>query len=201
MIITIDGASGVGKSTIAKAVSEELGYYYISTGRIYRTLAYLVIQNKDLTSSGVKKCIEDFKLRFLDNTLIANEIIDEHILKNEEIALLSAKIGSVPLFKQQISSCIIQAIGTNNAVIEGRKAGSILYPNADLKIFLSADIDQRIQRKQQDSLQNITRQEIQMRDSLVKPVEAEKAYKLDTSKLSKVMVIDRILEVFRTIQH
>lgn len=199
MIITIDGATGVGKSTVAKKVAEMLDCAYVSTGRVYRTVAYCVL--KEHSNDKILSQIEDLILTFnSENTMIANGIEAEVLLKNERVACLAAEIGANADFKKIISSKIIQAIGSRNAVVEGRKAGTILYPDAFLKIYLYADLDRRVERKMHEnegSNYNETAEKLQNRDNLVASSQADHSCAIDTSDKTWLEVVNEILSYYR----
>lgn len=199
MIITIDGATGVGKSTVAKKVAEKLDFAYISTGRVYRTIAYCVLQED--RNEKVLLQIEDLKLTFnSENIMIANGIEAEELLQNESIACLAAEIGANADFKEKVSNKIIQAIGSQNAVVEGRKAGTILYPNAFLKIYLYADMERRVERKiheNEGGNYSETAEKLQIRDKLVTSSRADNSCAIDTSSKTWSEVVNEILSYYR----
>ncbi len=204
MIITIDGLSGVGKSTVAKAVADELGFFYINTGRIYRSLAYNILTAEDVLEdrTSMSSYINDLDLVFLNNMLIAYGLENESVLQNEEIAGFAAEIGADLSLKRAISKKIIRMIGSKNAVIEGRMSGTILFPNADLKVYLYANVEKRVNRKLSqmskytyDSLKD----NLELRDILVTPILGENTYKINTSGKPSQVVIREILNKFRTI--
>lgn len=138
MIITVDGLSGVGKSTIAKALSRELGYNFVSTGQIYRTLALLILDEEIVpedTTAVVEK-IDELSLLFEDHILVTNYKTDNSMLEREETAYVAALIGKNGICKKKLSERIIKMVQGKNCVVEGRNAGNILFPNAELKIYL-----------------------------------------------------------------
>lgn len=199
MIITIDGATGVGKSTVARKVAEELGFFYVSTGRIYRSLAYCLMNNE---RKNILFIIDNLKLEFINSVLIANAIEDESILQSEDIAFLAAEIGANSDYKKAISNKIIFAIAARNVVVEGRKAGTILFPNATLKVYLRANLDARISRKMHqlsDSTYDFVKNVMSKRDDLVNSIQADNSFEIDTSQMSTQDVVNEILIMYKTL--
>lgn len=204
MVITIDGATGVGKSTVARAVAEELGFSYVNTGRIYRSLAYSIMieDRKETERIDILKNINILDLKFKQNILIANGIKDERILQNEEIAAFAAEIGADFNFKKATSEKIILAVGSRSVVVEGRRAGIILFPNANLKVYLRANIEERINRKMNqmpDHTYEWMKNKLEKRDVLVNSVAGVNAYEIDTSYKSVQVIVEEILNQINVI--
>ena len=202
MVITIDGLSGTGKSTVAKAVAEELGFFYVSTGRIYRSLAYsMMIAGEEVADkSRMLNYIDALALTFRNNSLVGNGIADDNILQNEAIAGFAAEIGSDSNLKSAVSKKIILAVDSRNAVVEGRKAGVILFPDAILKVYLYADDEERVARKLRQMPRytyDWVRSKLDQRDVLVGSILGRDAYRINTSVKSTQAVVKEILEQFR----
>lgn len=150
MIIAIDGPAGSGKSTIAKTLAKELGYTYIDTGAMYRALALKIKQlNIDPESSEeVVKILENTEIKldkdrvFIDGKDVSNDI------RTEEIGNIASKIArykSVREFMVRIQRNAGKV--AENAVIEGRDTGTVIFPDADLKIFMTASAEIRAKRR------------------------------------------------------
>lgn len=206
MIITVDGLSGVGKSTIAEALSRELGYDFISTGQIYRTLALMILDegiDPEDTAAVVKK-IDELTLLFEDNVLITNYKTDNDKLEHEETAFVAALIGKNRSCKKRLSERIIKMAQGKNCVVEGRNAGNILFPNAELKIYLYADIEIRAKRKLHWSTgtsAGLERSQLDIRDKFVASSAPEDAYKIDTGNKTVVETLQEILEQLNSVLH
>lgn len=199
MIITIDGSTGVGKSTVARTVAQTLNFHYVSTGRVYRSLAYGI--RSDIAhrqENVIFQQINSLDLRFRDKILIINEIDNESELQNEEIALIAAEIGANPDFKSKVSQKIVQAVKRKNAVVEGRMAGTVVFPDATLKVFLLASQEDRIRRKMHQSGFTYTAAQdaLRKRDALVGAIAGNGIIEIDTSGKASETVAHEIVNLF-----
>lgn len=157
MVIAIDGTVSSGKSTIAKKLAEHLGFLYCNTGAIYRAITIKILNNTltDASNDEMKKILEQTSVTmtkddsnkihvFLDGKDVSDEINSPKI--SEEVSLYS----KIPAVREYVR-IVQQKIARNgNAVIEGRDIGTVVFPNAELKIFMTADIDVRAQRRMED---------------------------------------------------
>ena len=156
LVVAIDGPAGSGKSTSAKLVAQKLGYLYIDTGAMYRAVTLEAIKHNVLNK--IDSIIEiansiDIDLKFVDGKtrvfINGNEVTEEirSLDINKHVSEIS-KISGVrtALVKKQ------QHLGNKNGgvVMEGRDIGTVVFPNADVKIFLTASIDQRALRRQRE---------------------------------------------------
>jgi len=147
--ITIDGPSGVGKGTIAKKLGELLNITHISVGEVFRTVAY------SLLNKGISLNERDEILRFLKTITISFTECGRCVIANEtsvrnmqssEIADVASKIAADPLYHMEVTK-IIRTIKGRNLLIEGRATGSYILPKANVKFFLDATINKRVERK------------------------------------------------------
>lgn len=153
MIIAIDGPAGSGKSTVSKIVAQRLGFKYISTGAIYRAVTLKTLQNGlDLTDSKtICKLIDKTKIEFkdisgeqrlfLDGKDVTNEIRDATIDSNINY------IADSPSIREKLILVQRKCISHEDAVIEGRDIGTVIFPDAEKKFFLDADIKERAKRR------------------------------------------------------
>ncbi|MCB9284231.1 MAG: (d)CMP kinase [Lewinellaceae bacterium] len=153
IIIAIDGHSACGKSTLARDLARELGYAYIDTGAMYRAVTLYFLENGvDWTDPvAVKKALEDIQIEFRANgsgnqTLLNGKVVEQAIRQmqvSEQVSQVSA-ISAVrrAMVAQQ------QAMGRKRKVVlDGRDIGTVVFPDADLKIFLTASEDERVRRR------------------------------------------------------
>lgn len=149
-IIAIDGPAGSGKSTIAQEISKKIGYYYLNTGAMYRVYAYkLKKENINLKNKeDIEQFINKLNIEIKDDKFyLDNEDITEKI-RNEEIGNIASKIVSINKNIRKYMVDIQRKISENKKVIlDGRDIGSIVFPNAKLKIFLTASVDKRANRR------------------------------------------------------
>jgi len=139
-VVAIDGPSASGKGTIAKAVADRLSFDYLNTGIFYRAVAYFVLkQHIDISNTDA--------LISLINSINFNKLEEVDLYKNI-VSKNASIIAAIPevrraLFEVQRSF----AIGKNGVVIEGRDIGTIIFPDANIKIYITADIEERADRR------------------------------------------------------
>jgi len=164
-IIAIDGYSSCGKSTFAKAIAEKLGFKYIDTGAMYRALAYFVKKNRYLDNESnldVQKLIKELDKLNIDfvydsqtkraiTLLNGNNI--ENFIRNEEIAQLASKLSQIKEIREKMVELQRKIAKNNNVVMDGRDIGTVVFPDADIKIFMTADLDTRVMRRYLELLQ------------------------------------------------
>jgi CMP/dCMP kinase len=206
MIVAIDGPAGAGKSTSAKLVAQKLHFLYIDTGAMYRAITYLALKNRIEKPDQIVEFAKniDLKLSFLNGQTqvkVNGEDITEKI-RSEEVNKKVSEISKIEklrevLVKKQKS----YADTTDRIIMEGRDIGTIVFPEADVKIFLTASIEQRAKRRAKEYNENIPIEEIkknlESRDILdstrkVSPLQkAPGAVVVDTSKVT----IDEQVEI------
>lgn len=152
LIIAIDGPAGSGKSTSAKLIAQKLGYLYIDTGAMYRAVTFLAIKKKLDSDKEIVKLAEsiDIKLSFengytevfVDNTNITEEIRTQEV--NSKVSNIS-KIEGVR--KALVDKQRQYALKSTGIVMEGRDIGTVVFPDADIKIFLTASLSERVDRR------------------------------------------------------
>lgn len=213
MIITIDGPSGTGKTTIAKKIASILKFNYCDTGAMYRTIALAILKyDIDISNSdSLNKFLDQkpFKINFSKNGIISYLIDNENVessLRSLEISNLSSKISSNPKIRSLLNSLQIEFSHLGNCVFEGRDLGSAVFPYADFKIFLTASPEVRSQRRYQELINkgvktsleevfhNLNNRDIADATRDIAPLTIpDNAFVLDTSNLKISEVIDKIL--------
>ena len=213
--IAIDGPAGAGKSTIAKALAKELGYHYVDTGAIYRTVAYFL----DLL--GVSPKDVDGVERYIDELTVAIEYDEEgkqHMLMNgmdvsdeirtQDISQKASLVSAHKVVRDMLLDMQRSVAKKHNVIMDGRDIGTVVLPKATVKIFLTASAEVRAKRRTDELLakgQKVsyeqTLKDIQQRDyqDMNRPIaplkQAKDAVLLDTSDLNIEEVVARMKEI------
>ncbi|MEK9771299.1 MAG: (d)CMP kinase [Nitrosomonadales bacterium] len=213
-IITIDGPAGSGKGTIAKKLADELGFHYLDSGAIYRVIAYK-IKNDDIqldNETKLKKKLSSINIRFTSNSVMLDEkdISDE--IRLENISILASKISAMPIIRDLVFDFQRSFIQEPGLIADGRDMGTVVFPEAELKIFLTASVQERAQRRYKQLISkeidvNISdlEKEIQDRDARdmnrkISPlVPSSEAFVLDTTYLNINEVCKKIKTLYKKI--
>ena len=151
-LIAIDGASSTGKSTLARGLAKELGFAHVDSGAMYRGVTLYaqqngLLKNKKLNTQALLSQQDDIKLRFNDDTLWLNDVDVSDQIRSMQVSEAVSLVAAIPkvrafLVAQQ------RIMGNNHSlVMDGRDIGTVVFPKADLKLFLTADVNIRAQRR------------------------------------------------------
>lgn len=151
--IAIDGPAGAGKSTIAREAAERLGYIYVDTGALYRTVG-LAAKNNSIDTGDRKKLIKllngiDVQLKFIQGeqrVLLNGEDVSEEI-RQPQISMAASEVSAVPEVRDYLFGLQKKLASENNVIMDGRDIGTVVLPNADVKIFLTASPEERADRR------------------------------------------------------
>lgn len=153
MIITIDGPIATGKSTIAKKLAEELGYIYFDTGAMYRGITWLAlakgmdVDNPQQLQELLEEFLFEIKIKHGERHYWVNKQDVTDAIRTLQVTSNVSKIAANPAVRSKLVAMQRNfAIGVN-AIFEGRDMGSVVFPDADLKIFLTARLDVRAKRR------------------------------------------------------
>ena len=215
MMVTIDGPAGSGKSTVARAVAQRLGWTFIDTGAMYRAAAWQA-DRLGIERSEAERLVElsrDLDLSFawsndeLRVIVEGQDVTDE--LREERLSALASAIATIG----EVRSAMVDrqrelASRFENVITEGRDQGSVAFPDADLKIFLDASVEERAKRRcrqlagsgqpadYDQILDSIQRRDMQDRSRAAAPlVIPHGAVRLDTTDLTLDQVISRVLDL------
>ncbi len=210
MIIAIDGPSASGKSTTAKGVSDKLGFTHIDTGSMYRAVTFglrhenIMLDDRDRIISYIR----NLDLKFDSNGhIILNGKNVSSAIRTVEISSKVSKISAMPEIRSKMVDFQRNIAGKSNCVLEGRDIGTVVFPNADYKFYITASLDQRTERRylqlKKDNTEidrNNIKNDISNRDlrdinRKIAPLKkAEDAIEIDTTEMKIDDVIDFIVK-------
>ena len=215
--IAIDGPAGAGKSSIAKALSKRLGYIYIDTGAMYRAVAIFFLENNvaDGTDSRIESLLDKLELSIKSEDGAQKVILNgEDVtgkLRLEEIGKLASKFSAIGSVREKLVALQRKLAQKENVVMDGRDIGTVVLPNADLKIYLSASSKVRAKRRYLELLEKgqtdldindiedeiIKRDEADMNREISPLKQADDAYYLDSSDMTLEEVVSKILSMVK----
>lgn len=150
IIVAIDGPAGAGKSTLARRVAERLGYMYIDTGAMYRAIALWALRTSTELSDmhRLDQLAREAKLELIDGgrILLNSEDVSEQI-RSPEVSDAASKVSAVPAVRRALLVVQRSIAETRSVVMEGRDIGSVVFPDAQVKIYLDADPAERAKRR------------------------------------------------------
>jgi cytidylate kinase len=214
--ITIDGPAAAGKSTTARAVAAALGFLYVDTGALYRALALKVLQNGvDLEDdAALDRCAAETEITLSGSPARPQVWLDGHEvtdpIRTPEVSEVSSRLAARTVVRRRLAQIQRQLRGRGPIVAEGRDLGTVVFPDAEVKIFLEADPATRVQRRHQElvrrgipapvdqvaaDLARRDRRDSTRADSPLTP--APDAIRLDTSGLT---VEAQVAEVIRLVR-
>ena len=201
--IAIDGPAGAGKSTIAKALAKELGYYYVDTGAIYRTVAYFLdllgVSPKD--ADGVERYIDELTIEITYDEegkqhMIMNGMDVTGEIRTQDISQKASLVSAHAVVREVLLDMQRDVAKAHNVIMDGRDIGTVVLPKADVKIFLTATPEVRAKRRTAELIEKgqkaeyeVVLKEIIQRDYQdthreIAPLKlARDSIKLDTSEL------------------
>ncbi len=213
--IAIDGPAGAGKSTIAKAISEQLSFIYVDTGAMYRAMALYVLR-KNISPDNIEEIAlvyneVDISLDYINNEqqIYLNGENVSNIIRSEEVGNAASTISKHLIIREKMVELQQNIAANTNVVMDGRDIGTVVLPNADLKIYLTASAEERAKRRYLDlkirgidgDIEEIKadiisrdKQDMTRENSPLK--EADDAIKIDSSEMSIEEVVGEILSLF-----
>ena len=215
IIITIDGSSACGKSTLAKQLAKNLGYIYVDSGAIYRAITLYFLRNHvDWTDKKeVKNALKEISLAFVFNPksetseIYLNDENVEYVIRDLVVAEKVSEIAAIKEVREYAVAQQKEMGRKRGIVMDGRDIGTVVFPDAELKIFMTADNAVRVERRFHELYEknpNITIDEVkanlEMRDYIdsnreISPLKkAEEAIVLDNTKLTEKEQLQRALK-------
>ena len=152
MIIAIDGTAGSGKSTTAKLVARRLHYLHIDTGAMYRAVALAVLQSNidPEDRSAVEELTRNLKIRLRQSNgieVLLNDANITDLIRNSEVTAIASKVSSYGGVRDKLADEQREMGKNGGVVLEGRDIGTVIFPDADVKLFFTADIEERARRR------------------------------------------------------
>lgn len=211
--VAIDGPAGAGKSTIAKSASKKLGYIYIDTGALYRTVGLnalrlgVDIQNDEAVASTLTDDLS-IELKFIDGEqrmFLNGEDVSSDI-RTPEASMAASRVSAVPAVRKYLFDLQKNLAKTNNCIMDGRDIGTVVLPDARVKIFLTASPEARAQRRfrelqekgieasYEDVLADMIKRDYDDSHRAIAPLkQADDAVLCDTSELTLEESIDLVI--------
>ena len=214
MIIAIDGPSASGKSTTAKGLAEKLGITHVDTGAMYRavTLGLKLSEISPDDDASVYQYLSGIELYFdANNKIHLNGVDVSHEIRSGDISSRVSAVSAIPEVREKMVIIQRRIAGEQNCVLEGRDIGTVVFPNAEFKFFLIADIDVRAKRRlielekmgETKSISELI-EDIRRRDQLDSSrdhsplIQAEDAIPIDTSQLT---INEQIKKIINHVNH
>ena len=208
LVLAIDGPSGSGKSSTAKAIAVRANWSYLDTGALYRAVTFLALENKIESEAELIDCLNKSSIIFdtnpSDPRIFLNDKDVSQEIRLQKVNDSVSKISAMPKVRSHLLELQRKYIADApiGIVVEGRDIGTVVAPQAQLKIYLHADIDARALRRESEMLEKINRQEVSKslssRDEIdstraISPLsQAEDAAVIDSTRLSLQEVVDQI---------
>ena len=213
IIVAIDGPAGAGKTTTAKLLAEKLNIIHIDSGSIYRSLTYYFIKNK-ISINQLMEIEKILHSMIIDinkkNEIIINNINTSKFIRrdyvNDKVSIFSA----LPMVRLKVDAIQKKIAKGKDVVVDGRDIGSSVFPNANIKIYLDANLDVRANRRCKENFEKginsdyekvkkqlLNRDEIDENRDYSPLKKAKDAIKLDTSKLSIKEQVEKIYKIIK----
>ena len=205
MIVAIDGPAGAGKSTVARAVAERMGFLHVDSGALYRAVALWALENGvDPSDAGkVIPLAESAEINLDGGRVLLNGRDITAGVRRPEVSQAASRVSAIPGVRRELVRMQQEYAAVTSVVMEGRDIGTVVYPNARVKVYLDASPEVRARRRVEELGGDYTQvlQEIRERDTRDEtradsPLrQAEDAVYLDTSDLDEEGVILAVLRI------
>ena len=218
--VAVDGPAGSGKSTITKMVAKSLGFNYVDTGAMYRALTYNFLSNglDELEEEKIKELLSktDFKVEYVDGVqyvYVNDEEVSDKI-RTAEVSKFTSLFAKSPEVRDFLIDTQRNLANTNNIIMDGRDIASVVLPNADVKIFLTASVEERARRRvldfERQGIENVdfekVKEDIKARDwqdenrDIAPLVKVESATLIDTTNLTIDEVVEKMTELVKSVE-
>ena len=218
--VAVDGPAGSGKSTITKMVAKSLGFNYVDTGAMYRALTYNFLANglDELEEEKIKELLSktEFKVEYVDGVqyvYVNDEEVSDKI-RTAEVSKFTSLFAKSPAVRDFLIDTQRNLANTNNIIMDGRDIASVVLPNADIKIFLTASVEERARRRMLDferqGIANVdfekVKEDIKARDwqdenrDIAPLVKVDSAILLDTTSMTIHEVVVKMTELVKSVE-
>ena len=218
--VAVDGPAGSGKSTITKMVAKSLGFNYVDTGAMYRALTFNFLSNglAELEEEKIKELLSktDFKVEYVEgvqHVYVNDEEVSDKI-RTAEVSKFTSLFAKSPAVRDFLIDTQRNLANTNNIIMDGRDIASVVLPNADVKIFLIASVEERARRRMLDferqGIANVdfekVKEDIKARDwqdenrDIAPLVKVDSAILLDTTSMTIDEVVVKMTELVKSVE-
>jgi cytidylate kinase len=214
-VITIDGPTASGKGTVAHKVADRLKFHYLDSGALYRLTALMAIRRGTELSDehAIAKLAEHLPAHFAGGEiLLANENVTQ-LIRAEEVGNMASKIAALPTVRQALFALQLGFRKPPGLVTDGRDMGTVIFPHAQLKVFLTASVEARAQRRykqlidkgfsanMEDLLSDLQARDDRDTHRAIAPlVAAEGAHILDTSNMTAAEAVEEVLKWYAQVK-
>ncbi len=203
MVIAIDGPAGAGKSTVAKGVARALSFTYLDSGAMYRAVALAALERGIDLDDGERlgELAWDLDIDFKGDTIRLDGKPVEGRIRSPEVTIAASRVSVYPQVRQAMVKRQRELIAAGNYVAEGRDIGTVVSPDSPLKVFLTANEEERARRRAAESGQSVTQVQEAIRDRDRRDREradspllaAAESVDIDTTDLTPDQVVERIV--------
>jgi len=211
--IAIDGPAGAGKSTIAKRIAKALNYTYIDTGAMYRALTLETLRREIPLedSEAIIALAEEVQIQFINGQIILNEENVSEAVRENRVNQSVSHVAQIPQVRRILVAMQQKIAANHNVVMDGRDIGTYVLPDAILKVFLTASLEERAKRRYKEHLMNPgvsledIKQQILLRDqmdsqrSTAPLTQAQDAFRVDTTGRSIEEVVQEIISLLNQV--
>lgn len=213
IVVAIDGPAGAGKSTIAKLAAEKLGYAYIDTGAMYRSVAWKFLQTGKAFDEGfISELAQEMIIEFRPEAQVNRVFVDgEEVtsaIRTPKVTGIVSKVAAIGAVREAMVDQQRRMGEIGGVLMDGRDIGTVVFPNAQLKVFLTASVEERATRRYKEMVAKgeqvdfeQLKEEIAFRDKqdserAISPLkQAEDAIYLDSSDMNIQQVVDKIISL------
>ena len=218
--VAVDGPAGSGKSTITKMVAKSLGFNYVDTGAMYRALTFNFLSTglDELEEEKIKELLSktDFKVEYVDGVqyVYVNDVEVSDKIRTAEVSKFTSLFAKSPAVRDFLIDTQRNLAITNNIIMDGRDIASVVLPNADVKIFLTASVEERARRRvldfERQGIENVdfekVKEDIKARDwqdenrDIAPLIKVESATLIDTTSLTIDEVVEKMTELVKSVE-